>query len=119
MTPAEFQAIREYLHVSQRWLAEALNVAERTVQRWEQPDGKIPDGVAQEVNRLRDRFDDEIEQMIQDAKQPVINSFGVGTAEFIRVPADSYTARPPVWPAEAKRAQGLAVSDSVGLPLEY
>lgn len=42
MTPAEFRQARLALGLSQSQLARVLNVATRTVQRWEEEDGTRP-----------------------------------------------------------------------------
>ena len=42
MTPSEFTAAREALHLSQRALAEVLGVHPNVVNRWERGGAKIP-----------------------------------------------------------------------------
>lgn len=49
MSPAELRVVREYLGLTTRWVAEHLDVQERTVHRWESGVSPIPDGVRLQV----------------------------------------------------------------------
>ena len=52
MSGAELRCLRERLGLTTRWLAEHLDVAERSVHRWEAGVQRVPDGVAAEVWRM-------------------------------------------------------------------
>lgn len=52
MTSATFRATREYLGLPGSWLAAHLDVAERTVRKWDQGESPIPAGIAEELQRL-------------------------------------------------------------------
>lgn len=52
MSGAELRCLRECLGLTTRWLAEHLDVAERSVHRWESDAQRVPEGVAAEVRRM-------------------------------------------------------------------
>ena len=52
MSGAELRCLREWLGLTTRWLADHLDVAERSVHRWESGAYPVPAGVASEVLRL-------------------------------------------------------------------
>ncbi|MBE7372919.1 helix-turn-helix domain-containing protein [Dermacoccus barathri] len=54
MTAAEFRVSRERLNVSGEWLAQRLDVALRTVRRWEAGTSPVSNGVALEMFGLLD-----------------------------------------------------------------
>ena len=49
MTDAEFRVVREQLGLDQQWIAGCLGVALRSVQRWENGDSPVPDGVRRQM----------------------------------------------------------------------
>ncbi|MFJ5099395.1 helix-turn-helix transcriptional regulator [Streptomyces sp. NPDC088557] len=52
MTDAEFRVVREFLGLTPEWLAEHLNVSNRTIRHWEAGTYAIPDGVRLEMESL-------------------------------------------------------------------
>jgi DNA-binding XRE family transcriptional regulator len=52
MTDAEFRVIREYLGLTGQWIAQHLQVNERTVRAWEAGRYPIPEGVRLAIERL-------------------------------------------------------------------
>lgn len=67
MTEAQFATIGEALY-GPSWraaLAGALDVAERTVRRWEQGDSPIPDGVPDELAALCRKHSDVLVKLAQ------------------------------------------------------
>lgn len=51
MTPAELKTYREALGLPVAWLAEQAGVAERTVRYWESGRNRVPDDVAEIIQR--------------------------------------------------------------------
>ncbi len=49
MTDAEFRVVREHLGLDQQWIADRLGVALRSVQRWENDNNPVPDGVRRQM----------------------------------------------------------------------
>lgn len=75
MTAAEFQSVREFLGLSQDWLARHLSVTLRTVQHWEAGKYKVPDGVRLEMEDLEARtgeFVGGIVGKLMDMPDPVV-----------------------------------------------
>jgi DNA-binding XRE family transcriptional regulator len=54
VTPAEFRCQREYLGLPLGWMAQALGVAERTVNRWESGVTPVPERAALAMAQLSD-----------------------------------------------------------------
>lgn len=52
MSSAEFRCLREFLGLSPEWLAEHLDVQERTVHRWSTSDTHVPEGVAERMRLI-------------------------------------------------------------------
>ena len=78
MTAAEFRICRERLNVSGEWLAQRLDVALRTVRRWEAGTSPISNGVALGMHGLLDATDAfvaaVVEQLLEEG--PDANSGG-------------------------------------------
>jgi len=64
MTGAEFRCWRERLGLSPAWLADFLNVRERTLGRWEYGHQPIPEGVAESMHRLLAQSDSMVDKML-------------------------------------------------------
>ncbi|PMC76768.1 DNA-binding transcriptional regulator [Brachybacterium sp. UMB0905] len=62
MPAATFRALREYLGLPGSWLAQHLDVGERTVRKWDQGEAPIPGGVADELQRLATLTRDYVQQ---------------------------------------------------------
>lgn len=68
-THGSFRAIRESLGVSQNDVAEALNVRERSVRRWESTGGQMPPEDAWEyLNAMRRRFASGVDEAVWAAE---------------------------------------------------
>jgi len=52
MTGAEFRCLREYLGLTNAWLADYLGVHERSVNRWGDDISPIPPGIADDMQKL-------------------------------------------------------------------
>lgn len=116
MTAAELRVVREFLGLTTRWLAEHLEVAERTVHRWEDGTSVVPDGVRVEVERLEEATAQVVSAAIaacNDMRDPAILTY--------RTDAD-YRRHHPEQPWEARwhRAVVARVAQEVpGLEISY
>lgn len=116
MTGAELKVVREWLGLTTRWLAEHLDVAERTVHRWENGDTTVPGFVQVAGEQL-------------EAATAVIVSAAVAACKDARDPAiltyrtdKDYRAHHPdqQWPASWHRAVVARVAHEVpGLTIGY
>jgi transcriptional regulator with XRE-family HTH domain len=61
VTPAELKAARQRLGLTQTQVAEALGVALRTYQVYEQPGGQVPAWLAREAATMIHRLHDAVE----------------------------------------------------------
>ncbi|QAY69970.1 helix-turn-helix domain-containing protein [Xylanimonas protaetiae] len=66
MTGAALRCTRERLGLTTRWLADHLDVAERSVHRWESGEWPVPDGVRLAVELLTARHDVLVEALLAD-----------------------------------------------------
>lgn len=66
MSPADFKATRESLHLSLDWLADRWRVHRQSVQRWEKGERPVPDGIAQDLRDLEVEATLTIEEGIAD-----------------------------------------------------
>lgn len=64
MTSAEFRCLRESMGLTTKWLAVRWDVSEFSVQRWER-NRTLPDELADDMLRLKERFDGEIGRAIE------------------------------------------------------
>lgn len=64
MTPAELRLIRESLGLSGEDLARHLDVAARTVRRWEHGHSPIPDGVGDELAALERDAEQRVDRIV-------------------------------------------------------
>lgn len=64
MSAAEFRMVREALGLTTDWIAAHLNIALRTVRRWEHGHSPIPDGVRVEMENLEATWADEVNRII-------------------------------------------------------
>lgn len=64
MEAAEFLIEREFLNVSQEWLASYLAVSERTVARWESGHKIVPEGVVDEIVKLKQHTRGEVMDLV-------------------------------------------------------
>lgn len=60
MTGAEFRILREHLGLTNAWLADHLDVAERSIVRWGDGASPIPVGVAEEMLELEAAAADQV-----------------------------------------------------------
>ena len=116
MSDAEFRCLREWLGLTTRWLADHLDVAERTVHRWEAGVSPIPAGVAAELLRLSEVTYDALNGLVDqllDLPDPGVITY--------RTDADFAQDQPQSdWPASWHRALCARVADEVpGLRIEF
>lgn len=117
MSGAELRCLRECLGLTTRWLAQHLSVAERSVHRWEAETQRIPEGVADEVQRLSALTYDALKGLAY--KMYDLPECGVITT--YRSDGD-YRAHEPEsdWPASWHRALCARLADEVpGLRIRY
>ena len=116
MSGAELRCLREWLGLTTRWLADHLDVAERSVHRWESGAYPVPAGVASEVLRLSEVTYDVLNGIVDrllDLPDPGVVTY--------RSDAD-YRAHHPEqdWPASWHRALCARLADEVpGLRIAY
>lgn len=116
MSAAEFRCLREWLGLTTRWLADKLDVAERTVHRWEADVSPIPAGVADALLALSEQtygiLNTAIDEML-DLPDPAIATY--------RTDEEFAAAQPEAgWPASWHRALCARVADEVpGLRITY
>ena len=78
MTDAEFRMVREHLGLDQQWIADRLDVAVRSVQRWEQGDSQVPDGVRLQMEAWERETAETVGLAIDrlhDARDPVVGTY--------------------------------------------
>lgn len=85
----ELQAIREWLGLSVEALAEALEVAPRTVRTWETGKFPIPPGVRAEVRGLEAATDDAVRALVAGLVQ-----MDAPTVTVYRTDGELYAVRP-------------------------
>jgi predicted transcriptional regulator len=64
MTDAEFRCVREWLGLTDKWVAAHLDVDQRTVRRWEAGTSPIPDGVREELEALEAMTGEAVAQAV-------------------------------------------------------
>lgn len=116
MTGAELKVVREWLGLTTRWLADHLDVAERTVHRWEMGVSPIPEGVRVEVEKLEARTAEIVSAAVDacnDARDPALLTY--------RTDEDYHAHHPEQpWPASWHRALVARVAHEVpGLVIDY
>lgn len=116
MSGAELRCLREYLGLTTRWLAQHLGVAERSVHRWEAGMQCVPEGVADEVQRLS--------ALTYEARSELADKmFDLPEFCVITYRSDGdYRAHEPEsdWPASWHRALCARLADEVtGLRISY
>lgn len=78
MTGAALRCIRERLGLTTRWLADHLDVAERSVHRWESGAWPVPDGVRRELEVLQARHAGLVDQLVAglvEMPDPVLTTY--------------------------------------------
>lgn len=125
MSGAELRCLREWLGLTTRWLAEHLDVAERSVHRWESNVQRIPEGVAAEVLRLSQLTHEVLDGLALD----LLDKTDPGVAVTYRTEEDYHAHRmsillgeplPVEWPASWHRAMCARLVDQVpGLRITY
>lgn len=78
MTGAELQAVREYLGLSTRWMADFLGVGERKIMRWEDGELQIPDSVTGLVDDLYQEADTLVRWLTAEYRWRVKRQDGCG-----------------------------------------
>jgi hypothetical protein len=78
MTGAELQAIREYLGLSTKWLADYLEVGERKVMRWEDGELQIPGSITGLVDDLYQEADTLVRWLAAEHRWRVKRQDGCG-----------------------------------------
>lgn len=116
MSAAEFRVVREWLGLTTRWLAEHLDVAERTVHRWESGQSPIPEGVERTMGYLEDQAADLVAVAVRacnDQRDPALLTY--------RTDEDYHAHHPEQpWPATWHRAFVARVAHEVpGLAIDY
>lgn len=116
MTGAELRVVREWLGLTTRWLADHLDVAERSIHRWESGERPIPDGVRLAVERLEQATSEIVEAAVtacNDAPDPGLITYR-SDGEY----AEHHPEQP--WPASWHRAVVARVAHEVpGLTITY
>lgn len=117
VTPAELRCLREFLGLPPVWLADRLNVRERTLHRWEAAVIPIPDGVAVEVEALANDAGDIVDALVQQYEKS-----GGGELVTYRTDEDyrSVGDLGLIYPASWHRAIAARVAEQVsGITLVY
>lgn len=65
---AELLLARKYLGLERREMALALQVPERTLQNWEEGRDRVISTIWADVEKLYERFDGEVEQLLERAE---------------------------------------------------
>lgn len=111
MTGGEFRTVREYLGLTLEWVAEHLDVAERSVRRWEAGTSPIPDGVRRQMEAWEAdtaRAVTEYVTQLQDMRDPAANI------------AEDTTQLPGGWPPRWHRhVVARAAAEVPGLVIGY
>jgi DNA-binding XRE family transcriptional regulator len=106
MSPAEFQSAREFLGLSQDWLARHLGVTLRTVQHWEAGRHPVPPGVRREMEALEAQTSARVREIAQKLKNST-----APTVTLYRTDADYATADPDArFPARWLRMVAMRVA---------
>ena len=109
LTDAEVRVCREQLGLTAEQLAAELGVRVRTIHRWEHGVTPIPAGAADEIGRLTDEQDTQVEQLVMlhlDQPEPVL-----------QIPrAGEHLGRPAGW---WRAVAGMVVADVRGLRVVY
>ena len=116
MSDAEFRCLREWLGLTTAWVADHLDVAERTVHRWEAGVSPVPAGVSSELLRLSEVTYDALNGLtgkLMDLPEPSVLTY--------RTDADHHVHHPEQdWPASWHRALCARLADEVpGLRIGY
>jgi len=106
VTPAEFRCLREYLGLPLGWTAAALDVAERTVNRWESGVTPVPEHAAKALRKLSLYTDTAVASLM--AKQPTM----------LRTTASDAVVAPGL-PGSWHRAVCARVADHLGVRIDY
>ncbi|KFI40355.1 hypothetical protein BACT_1057 [Bifidobacterium actinocoloniiforme DSM 22766] len=106
MTPAEFKATRESLHLPLEWLADRWGVLRQSVQRWERGDRRIPDGIASDLEALEAQAD----LLVED---------GADRGDDVLLVPRTDMAREDGMPAAWSRAIAKRVAARTGAAIEY
>lgn len=116
MSGAELRCLRESLGLTTRWLADHLDVAERSVHRWEAGVRDVPEGVSSEVLRLSEITYEALDGLtgkLLDVPEPDVITYRSD---------EDYRAHHPEqdWPASWHRALCARLAGEVpGLRIEY
>src|SRR5690348_13396099 len=68
MTPAAFKVSREFMGLSDGWLANHLGVSSRTIRHWEQGKYLVPEGVEKAVIELKRRTQKAVSDLVEQLK---------------------------------------------------
>jgi DNA-binding XRE family transcriptional regulator len=121
MSDAELRCVREYLGLTQEWLADHLDVVPRTIRRWEMGQRAIPEAVALEMERLALETGRYVQRMTQVFEQHTpgrsYTAFrSDGDVEYVMSPL-AYTEAP--LPAGWYRRTAARVWEATNCPIEY
>lgn len=112
MTGAQFRSLREYLGLDQEWLADRLDVGERTVRRWEAGAPSVPAGVREQMLEWETTTEDAVEQ---HASQLLAQR-----APKVSVSLDGTYAADDAWPPRWRRHVMTRVAAVIpGLVIDY
>ncbi len=77
MSGAEFRCLREFLGLNSAWMANHLDVNERTVLRWEFERNEVRDFAVLAIQTIFDHADQLVAQLVHacDEQQPVIRTY--------------------------------------------
>lgn len=115
MTAAKFKVTREFLGLTTKWLAGALGVQERTVQRWDSGATPVPGWVQYRLQKMSEQTDAVVEAAVEQAER------NGGPYITYRTDSEYRSADPSVeWPASWHRAVGARVVHRVsGLTIVF
>lgn len=116
MSAAEFRVVRESLGLTTRWVAEFLEVAERTVHRWEGGQSPIPDGVRRTMRYVEGNTADAVAAKTETCRvnptRPLL-TYRTDAEYWAEHPTRSY-------PASWHRALAARVAREIpGLAIDY
>lgn len=115
LTDAEVRICREQLGLTAEQLAAELGVRVRTIHRWEHGVTPIPAGAADEIGRLTDEQDTQVEQLVLGMRQwMVLLDLPEPVLQIPRT--GEHLGRPAGW---WRAVAGMVVADVRGLRVVY
>lgn len=106
LTREEFRVIREGLGISTGWLADHLDIARRTVERWEAGTSMVPDFAEEALEQLEAIAAVHVAEHVETFGAPVSG----GLPPMIAIESETDTH---VWPERWQRAIAFRVRQQV------